>query len=87
MDPVVLKTIEHLPLSVLERLPAQQPPAGEVSNFINPPNLFTAVLIAVVISGGLMLGAVILRIYSKITSGRSFGWDDCMSARTDVDDL
>ena len=77
MDPIVLKTVENLPLSVLERLPAQQPPAGVLSNFVDPPNLLAEILVAILVSGAFMLAAVILRIYSKFISGRAFGWDDC----------
>jgi hypothetical protein len=69
--------VDSLPVALLEQFPGLPPPPGEASNFIDPPNLVTAVAIVVGISSALMLTAVGLRIYSKVSSARVFAWDDC----------
>lgn len=68
---------ENLPLAILEQLPGMPPPPGQVSNFVDPPNLLTAVVVVLTISSILMIVAVGLRVYSKLNSARSFSLDDC----------
>ncbi len=66
-----------LPPHVLEGVPAMLPPPGQVSNFDGPRNFVKTAVIVVTISSFLMIVAVGLRVYSKITSARPFLWDDC----------
>ena len=68
---------EQLPLHVLEGIPAMLPPPGQVSNFGGPRNFVKTAVIVVTVSSFLMIMAVCLRVYSKITSTRPFLWDDC----------
>ena len=69
--------LDNLPLAILEQLPGMPPPPGQVSNFVDPPNLLTAVVVVITISSVLMMVAVGLRVYSKLNSARSFSLDDC----------
>jgi hypothetical protein len=72
-----IQALASLPLAILERLPGMQPPPGQVSNFVDPPNLLAAVVAVITISSILMMVAVGLRVYSKLNSTRSFSLDDC----------
>lgn len=69
--------MEKLPLTFLEQIPTLSPPPGQVSNFVDPPNLIMTVAAVLAVTSLVMTMAVALRIYSKITSSRSFTWDDC----------
>lgn len=66
-----------LPLSLLEQIPGQVPPPGQVPDFFDPPNLITTIAVVLAISPLFVIVAVGLRIYSKISSARSFTWDGC----------
>lgn len=70
-------SLENIPLAILEQLPGMPPPPGQVSNFVDPPSLLTAVVVVLTISSVLMVVAVGLRVYSKWSSARSFTLDDC----------
>ncbi len=69
--------LDKLPLAFLEMLPGMPPPPEQVSNFVDPPNLVTTVVIVITISLILTIAAVGLRLYSKVNSARSFSLDDC----------
>lgn len=72
--------LETIPLAILEQLPGMTPPPGQVSNFVDPPNLSVAVAVVLTICSVLMTVAVGLRVYSKLDSARSFSLDDCGSS-------
>ena len=69
--------VESLPMSFLEQLPGIPPPPGEVTNFMDPPNLLTTMSVVIEISSFLMVIAIRLRIYSKGSAERNFSWEDC----------
>jgi hypothetical protein len=69
--------IEKLPLALHQETPSQLPPAGQVSNFVDPPNLVTEVAVVLAVTSLFVLVAVGLRVHSKITSCRPFTGDDC----------
>ncbi|KAF7512409.1 hypothetical protein GJ744_001344 [Endocarpon pusillum] len=58
--------VDKLPVALLENIPGLSPPPGQISNFVDPPNLVKAVAIVVTITTLLILPAVGLRIYSNI---------------------
>ncbi|ERF69952.1 hypothetical protein EPUS_05496 [Endocarpon pusillum Z07020] len=68
--------VGSLPVSFLEQLSGIPPPPGQMSNFVDPPNLIATTAVVVAISVFLMIIAVSLRVYSKQTSGRAFSWED-----------
>lgn len=72
INPSTAQLVEHLPLAVLEQAPGLHPPPGQVSNFVDPPNLVTTTAVVISISTFFMIGAVGLRIYSKIISASPF---------------
>jgi hypothetical protein len=74
---VTIQALASLPPAILERLPGMPPPPGQVSNFVDPPALLTAVVAVITISAIFMMVAVGLRTYSKFNSARSFSLDDC----------
>ena len=57
--------------------PAMDPPAGLVSNFVNPENLYTSIAGAQIACYTIATVAVALRVYTKAFITREFGWDDC----------
>lgn len=61
----------------LSKIPLMQPPPGVTSNFINPPSLANVIIAVQAVFLTLMLGLVILRIYTRAYLTRSLGWDDC----------
>ena len=61
----------------LSKIPAMKPSSGVTPNFINPPSIGNAIIVVNVVFLTLMLGFVILRIYTKGVFTRSLGWDDC----------
>lgn len=67
---------EILPWTLM-KVPGQEPPPGQVSNFTDPPNLVITVAIVLCISSLFVSVAVGFRIESKVSSARSFTWDDC----------
>jgi hypothetical protein len=69
--------VGSLPKSFLEQLPGIPPPPGEVTNFIDPPNLLTTMSVVIAVSSVFMVTAVGLRVYSKISTRRAFSWEDC----------
>lgn len=65
------------PNADLSKIPAMKPPPGVTPNFINPPSIGNTIIVVNVVFLTLMLGFVILRIYTKGVLTRSLGWDDC----------
>ena len=61
----------------LSKIPVMKPPPGMTSNFINPPSIGNTIIIVTVIFVTLMLGFVVVRIYTRGFLNRSFGLDDC----------
>jgi hypothetical protein len=68
--------IEQLPSALLEQMPAGTPPPGQVTNFIDPPNLLLTITSVLAISSFFVVLAVGLRFYSKLSSARPLTWDD-----------
>ena len=69
--------VETLPWAFLNQTPSQAPPPGQVSNITDPPNLVITVAVVLSISSLFVSAAVGFRIDSKVSSARSFTWDDC----------
>ena len=71
LDPKILPLLTNVPL--------QQPPPGQVSNFIDPPS--SGHLVTIV--GSIFLVPQLLfygvRMYTKIFVARRLRWDDRMS--------
>ena len=74
---MTLGNLSDIPPSVLDTLPALQPPAGVQSNFVNPEDrghvctAITSVLFA------FMLCLYANRVYTKLVIIRKVSWDDC----------
>ncbi|KAF7512728.1 hypothetical protein GJ744_000295 [Endocarpon pusillum] len=77
--------VETLPWAFMKQIPGQEPPPGQVSNFTDPPNLVITVAVVLSISSFLVSVAEGFRIESKVSSARSFTWDDYTSFLATVD--
>lgn len=64
----------------LSNIPALSPPAGIMSNFIDPANRANITIIPCAGIVAVMILFVFLRMYTKIYITGSTGWDDCESA-------
>lgn len=58
-------------------IPALQPPPGIQSNFENPENQVYLTVIPCAAIVGVMIIFVFIRIYTKVYTMKSVGWDDC----------
>ncbi|KAI1748061.1 hypothetical protein F4782DRAFT_386685 [Xylaria castorea] len=65
--------------SLLEQIPALPPPPGVQSNFDNPETREDSAKIVVVLTYGLMLIFLALRIYTRVKITNSLGIDDYLS--------
>ena len=61
----------------LSKIPALAPPPGVTPNFDNPSSIGKAIIIVNVVFLTLMLGFVIMRIYTRGILLGSLHWDDC----------
>ena len=64
----------------LSTIPLQQPPPGEVTNFVNPPSISWAGRLAIYLTLPIMVVAFSLRMFVRIRT-RQIGADDCESER------
>lgn len=71
------KVIESIPPEILKTLPAGTPPPGIQPNFSDPPTLFPAILGVGTAFLVLALLCFLIRIYTKFTISKRWGWDDC----------
>lgn len=60
-------------------IPLLQPPAGVVSNFVNPENENRHLLAVTSLLLAILAIVFANRAYCKIAIVRRFTWDDCMS--------
>lgn len=58
-------------------IPAGPPPAGQVSNFVNPPDEGRLLAIGIYVLLPLMSSFVVARIFTRAYMTRTFGVDDC----------
>ncbi|ERF70932.1 hypothetical protein EPUS_06717 [Endocarpon pusillum Z07020] len=77
--------VEALPWAFIQEIPGQEPPPGQVSNFTDPPNLVITVAVVLSISSFFVSVAEGFRIDAKVSSARSFTWDDYASFLATVD--
>ena len=68
----------HRALEALLDGPAGTPPAGVQSNFDNPPNLNTIIIIIKTLGLTLATLALLIRIYTRHHLSHSMGYDDCI---------
>ena len=68
----------HRALEALLNGPAGTPPAGVQSNFDNPANLNTIIIIVKTLALTLTTLAVLIRIYTRHYLSHSMGYDDCI---------
>lgn len=66
----------------LSKVPALAPPAGVVSNFINPPTRGPLLVDLCAAALGFMYLFVGARLYSKFRIYRKVTWDDCKQAQS-----
>ena len=62
--------------SFLDNFPAGGPPAGEVSNLINPPTQIVPVVVICSVFWTLMITMVSIRFFVRLHLTRSFGPED-----------
>lgn len=60
-------------------IPAMAPPAGQASNFVDPPYTGTKLLVVNCVFLPLALIALGVRTWTRAFVVRSFRWDDCES--------
>ena len=77
--------LAQIPPSVLNTLPALQPPAGVQPNFVNPENRGYIQNSVASVLFGLMICLFANRVYTKLFVIRKASWDDCKSALRHVD--
>ncbi|KAL2291411.1 hypothetical protein FJTKL_12815 [Diaporthe vaccinii] len=63
-------------LNPLVHYPAATPPAGVTSNFVDPPLKGREIAILDGVFTGLMLLAVLVRIFVRARITKQWGWDD-----------
>ncbi len=56
------------------------PPPGVIPNFNNPESVYGRVMTAELITLGIALPFVLMRIYTRLFITRAVGWDDCKTA-------
>lgn len=78
--PAAITTPEQL--QTLLSGPAGKPPAGIVTNFEDPPNLSTFLIVTVVLTEAAGSLAVLLRMYTKLFITRSIAYEDCKASMT-----
>lgn len=66
-----------IPPSVLNTLPALQPPAGVESNFVDPENKGYVQISVATVLFSLMVCLFANRVYTKLFIIRKVSWDDC----------
>ena len=79
--------LAQIPPSVLNTLPALQPPAGVQPNFVNPENRGYIQTTVASVLFGLMVCLFANRIYTKLVVVRKLSWDDCKSALRHIDQI
>ena len=57
--------------------PAGTPPVGVLSNFNNPPNLDTEIILTLALCMAVATLAVTMRMYTKIALIKSLAYEDC----------
>ena len=67
----------RIPPSVLNTLPALQPPEGVESNFVNPENRGYVQSSVATVLFSLMICLFANRVYTKLFIIRKVSWDDC----------
>ena len=67
----------NIPPSVLDTLPALQPPTGVESNFVNPENKNYVQISVATVLFSLMVCLFANRVYTKLFIIRKVSWDDC----------
>ncbi|KAJ1715169.1 hypothetical protein NYO67_2714 [Aspergillus flavus] len=60
-------------------IPAMSPPAGQTSNFIDPPYIGTKFLVVNCVFLPIAAIALLIRTWTRLFIVRSFRWDDCAS--------
>lgn len=60
-------------------IPAMSPPAGQTSNFIDPPYIGTKFLVVNCVFLPIAAIALLIRTWTRLFIVRSFRWDDCES--------
>ena len=85
MSKISPSEISELPPSILNTLPALQPPAGIKSNFVNPEDRGYILDTVSTILFCLMVCFFVNRVYTKLCIVRKAGWDDCKCASGQID--
>lgn len=68
--------LAKLPSSILDTLPALQPPAGVESNFANPEDRAYTLNAVITVLFCFMFCFFANRVYTKLFIVRKVGWDD-----------
>lgn len=63
----------------LDMLPVEQPPAGQTSNFVDPPSLRTELIAVDAVLTALMLLVVSLRVFVRLKWTKAWDLSDCES--------
>ena len=69
--------LAELPPSILNTLPALQPPAGVEPNFVNPEDRAYLLTTVATVLFCLMVFLYINRVYTKLCIVHKTSWDDC----------
>lgn len=72
-------SINGIPHSILENLPAGTPPPGVQPNFIDPPSRANLLIALNAVFMTLAWSVVAMRLYAKGKIQRMLGWEDCES--------
>ena len=80
MANVLPTQMSGIPPTVLDTLPALQPPAGVRSDFVSPDDRGYVLNATATVLFGFMLCLFANRVYTKVSIVREASWDDCMCA-------
>lgn len=69
--------MDGIPSSILDETPAMLPPAGQTSNFINPPDIYMISIVSSTIGLALTFVFVGIRLYTKYFLLKKLYWEDC----------
>lgn len=61
----------------LYHIPAQPPPEGKTSDFVDPPSLAYGLITIEAIFTSLMLSTVCVRVFVRLKWTKIWGWSDC----------
>ena len=74
---ITANELTAIPPSILNALPALQPPVGVKSNFVNPEERGSLLTSVATVLFCLMMSLYVNRVYTKLYIVHKTSWDDC----------